>query len=85
VFNPTKGEKALIWVELPNQARVKVDLYNTRGNRIRELVDKEEDPGIRKYPWDGKNDSGNVVGSGLYFVHIAAGDYKKTKKVVVIK
>jgi flagellar hook assembly protein FlgD len=38
-----------------------------------------------RYYWDGKDDSGNVVGSGLYFVHIEAGDYKETKKIVVVK
>jgi len=85
VFNPTKGEKALIVVELQKQAYVRINLYNTRGNKIRELVDEEKEAGTHKYYWDGKDDSGNVVGSGLYFVHIQAGDYKKTKKIVVIK
>ena len=85
VFNPAKGEKVLIVVELPKQAHVKISLYNTRGNRIRELADEEKEAGIHKYYWDGRNDSGNVVGSGLYFVHIQAGDYKKTKKIVVVK
>ena len=85
VFNPTKGEKALIVVELPKQAHVRLGLYNTRGNRIRELADEQKEAGTHKYYWDGKTDSGNVVGSGLYFVHIQAGDYKKTKKIVVVK
>jgi len=85
VFNPVKGEKALIVVELPKQARVRVNLYNTRGNKIRELADEEKEAGSHKYYWDGKSGNGDVVGSGLYFVHIQAGDYKKTKKIVVVK
>ncbi|HUW23186.1 MAG TPA: PKD domain-containing protein [bacterium] len=85
VFNPAKGERALIVVELPKQAYVRLNLYNTRGNRIRELADEQKEAGIHKYYWDGRNDSGDVVGSGLYFVHIQAGDYKKTKKIVVVK
>jgi len=85
VFNPTKGEKALIVVELPKQAHVRLNLYNTRGNKVRELADEEKEADVYKYYWDGKDDSGDVVGSGLYFVHIQAGDYKKTKKIVVIK
>jgi len=85
VFNPIKGERALIVVELPNQAHIKLGLYNTRGNRIRELADEEKETGRHKYYWNGKNDSGNMIGSGLYFVHIQAGDYKKTKKIVVVK
>ena len=85
VFNPAKGERALIVVELPKQAYVRLNLYNTRGNRIRELADEQKEAGIHKYYWDGRNDSGDVVGSGLYFVHIQAGDYKKTKKIIVVK
>jgi len=85
VFNPTKGEKALIKVEIQNQSHVRVNLYNTRGNKIKELADEEKEPGTHKYYWDGKSGNGDVVGSGLYFVHIQAGDYKKTKKIVVVK
>jgi len=85
VFNPAKGEKALIVVELPKQAHIRLNLYNTRRHRIRELADEEKEADTYKYYWDGRNDSGNVVGSGLYFVHIQAGDYKKTKKIVVVK
>jgi PKD repeat protein len=85
VFNPAKGERALIAVELQKQARVRLNIYNTRGNKIRELADEEKEADTYRYYWDGRNDSGNVVGSGLYFVHIQAGDYKKTKKIVVVK
>ena len=85
VFNPAKGERALIVVELSEQARVKLDLYNTKGNKIRELADEEKEADVYKYYWDGKDDNDIVVGSGLYFVHIQAGDYKKTKKIVVVK
>jgi len=85
VFNPTKGEKALIVVELPKQTHVKLNLYNTRGNKIRELADEQKEAGTHKYYWDGKSGNGDVVGSGLYFVHIQAGEYKKTKKIVVVK
>jgi len=85
VFNPAKGEKALIVVEVPKQAHVRLNLYNTRGNKIKELADEEREAGRHKYYWDGKSGNGDVVGSGLYFVHIQAGDYKKTKKIVVVK
>lgn len=85
VFNPLKGEEAIVEVTLKEQGMVSVVLYNTRGQEIKKLVDKEEQPETYRYYWDGKNDSGNVVSSGLYFVHIQAGDFKKTKKIVVVK
>jgi len=85
VFNPAKGERALIVVELPKQGHIRLNLYNTRGNKIIELADEQKEAGTYKYYWDGKSGNGDVVGSGLYFVHIQAGDYKKTKKIVVVK
>ena len=85
VFNPIEGEKAIIMVETEEQGYLRIGLYNTKGNKIRELVDEEKEADIHKYYWDGRNESGNVVGCGLYFVHIQAGDYKKTKKIVVVK
>jgi len=85
VINPASGEKAIIVVEIEQQGGVKIDLYDTQGRRIRQLANEEKETGRHKYYWDGKDDSGNVVGSGLYFVHIQVGDYKKTKKIVVVK
>lgn len=72
-------------VEIEEQAKIKIDLYDTKGNKIKELADEEKETDVYKYYWDGKDDNGNVVGSGLYFVHIEAGNYKKTKKIVVVK
>jgi len=85
VFNPTKGEKAIIQVVLKNQGKVSVILYDTRGSKIKQITDEEKEAGTYRYYWDGRNENGNTVGSGLYFVHIQAGDYKKTKKIVVVK
>jgi len=85
VINPSKGEKAIIVAGIEKQDYIRIAVYDTKGNKIKELVDKEKDPGIYKYYWYGEDGSGNIVGNGLYFVHIQAGNYKKTKKVVVIK
>jgi len=85
VFNPLKGERVLIKVELQNQAHVRLELYDAKGKKIKQLADEEKETGTHKYYWDGKDGNENVVGSGLYFVHIQAGDYKKTEKIVVIK
>jgi len=85
VFNPIEGEKALLWLELKDRARVKLDIYDMRGERIRKVADEVRESGICKYYWYGRDDSENIVGSGVYFVRIEAGDYKKTKKIVVVK
>ncbi|MFB0527212.1 MAG: FlgD immunoglobulin-like domain containing protein, partial [bacterium] len=85
VFNPLEGEKTLIRIDMTEQTHLKINLYDTRGKKIKEIADEEKEAGIYKYYWDGKSDSGNAVGCGLYFVYIQAGDDKKTKKIVVVK
>jgi len=85
VFNPLEGEKTIIKIDTAEQMHIKINLYDTRGKKIREIADEERGAGIYRYYWDGKDDSGNVVGSGLYLVHIETGDYKKTKKIVLVK
>jgi len=52
---------------------------------VKEIPEEEKLAGIHKYCWDSKSDNGNIVGSGSYCVHIEAGDYKKIKKIVVVK
>lgn len=85
VINPLKGEKVIIIVETGEQGQIKIGLYDTKGNKIRELADEEKEAGMHKYYWDGKSGNGTVAGSGLYFVHIETGDYKKTKKIIMVK
>lgn len=85
VFNPTKGQKGLIKVELQKQTYVKLGLYNSSGNSIKKMVYEKMEARIYKYYWDGKDGNGNIVGSGIYFVHLEAGDYKRTRKIIVVK
>lgn len=85
VINPAKGEKAIIVVKTKKQSLIGIGLYDSEGSKIKEITDEEEEADIHRYSWDGKDDSGNVVGCGLYLVHIQAGNYKKAKKIVVVK
>jgi len=86
VFNPLKGEETLIRIDTTERTHIKINLYDTRGKKIKQIADEEREAGkICRYYWDGKDDSGSVVGSGLYFVHIEAEGYKKTKKIIVVK
>ena len=85
VFNPLKGEKTIIKIDTTEQTHIKINLYDTRGKKIKEIADEEKEAGIHRYYWYGRNGNGDIVGSGLYLVHIEIGDYKKTKKIVLVK
>ena len=80
-FNPT----TVIEYALPKASQVKIQIYNILGQKVRELVDEPQEPGYKMIRWDGKDDSGVEVSSGVYFYRIAAGDFMKSKKMILLK
>ena len=64
---------------------VKLEVYNLRGARVRLLVDEERSPGTYHVFWDGADDTGAAVGSGIYFYRMRAGDFVQTRKMVLLK
>ena len=80
-FNPTTN----ISYALPTNARVKLVIYNVLGQKVKTLVDEEQTAGYKQVIWDGMNDQGEEVGSGIYFYKITAGDFTKTAKMSMLK
>ncbi len=80
-FNPITN----IRYELPNQSDVKLAVFNIRGEIVRWLVNKNEQPGYYEAVWDGKNQHGTDVASGIYFYRLQAGSYIKTMKMAYVK
>lgn len=62
-----------------------LNIYNILGRKVRTLVDEEKLPGKYQVNWDGKDEKGNEVGSGVYLYKMKAGDYEQTKKMVLLK
>ena len=60
-------------------------LYNILGKEVRELVNTSQSTGSYSISWDGKNNEGKEVASGIYFYQLHAGDYKEIKKLVLVK
>jgi len=64
--------------------RVRVDVYNVRGQRIRTVMDSDLLPGQHTIEWDGRNARGGLVGSGLYVIRVSAGrEFTATRKLIV--
>ena len=80
-FNPTTS----IAFFLPEPCRVKVTIFDVQGKRVRSLVDDSWDAGRHFLLWDGKNDSGKSVGSGIYYYRLSAGKKRQTRKLVVLR
>jgi subtilisin family serine protease len=80
-FNPT----TTIAYDLPRDSRVRLVVYDVHGKPVRELVSANEPAGRHQVAWDGRNQQGQPVASGVYFYRLAAGDFVATKKMVLLK
>ncbi|MBN2093544.1 PQQ-binding-like beta-propeller repeat protein [candidate division KSB1 bacterium] len=64
---------------------VTIKIYNTLGQIVRTLVRHEQLPGTHQITWDGRSDFGNEVTSGAYTIEIQAGNFRQTRKMMVLK
>jgi flagellar hook assembly protein FlgD len=64
---------------------VVLTVYDVRGARVRTLLDEARVPGDHGVVWDGRSDAGVRVSSGIYFYRLTTGDFRETKKMVLLK
>jgi hypothetical protein len=64
---------------------VSLAVYDVRGRRLAVLADGGFESGRHVVSWDGTNDAGNKVGSGVYFAGLAGGDFHLAQKVLVLR
>jgi hypothetical protein len=82
--NPFNPETQINYA-LPQDCDVKVTIYNLLGQRVRTLVDERQSAGYRTVLWDGKDEQGVDVASGVYFYRLKAGDFVDSKKMLLLK
>ncbi len=75
-FNPVTTIK----YGLPEDAYVRVAIYNVAGQKVCTLVDGEQQAGYYEVNWDGKG-----IASGIYFYRIEAGQFTQTRKMILLK
>ncbi len=80
-FNPSTN----IRYDLPQAVRVKLVLYNLLGEKVRTLVDASESAGAKQVTWNGLNDRGTRVASGIYVYRLEAGTFTATRKLLLMK
>ncbi|MEG8990516.1 FlgD immunoglobulin-like domain containing protein [Ignavibacteria bacterium 4148-Me] len=80
-FNPTTSIKYAI----PQDARVSLVVYDMLGQVVKTLVDQEQEAGYYTVRWDGTNNFGSKVSSGIYIYRIVAGKYTSTMKMNLLK
>jgi len=80
-FNPTTSIKFY----LPAAEYVKLQIYNTTGKLINTLINEKKAGGQYNVKWNGKNNSGNIVSSGIYVYKMETKSFSLSKKMAFIK
>ncbi len=80
-FNPSTQ----ISFALPVASHVELEVFNVLGQRVTTLVNGDMPVGVHTVTWDGRNDDGSTVSSGVYFYRVAADNFVATKKMMMLK
>jgi hypothetical protein len=80
-FNPS----TTIRYQLERNSPVELSIYNLQGQKVRTLVDSEQSSGPYQVEWDGRNEMGVQVSSGVYFYRFQAGSSVETRKMLLVK
>jgi hypothetical protein len=80
-FNPSTS----ITFAMKDKGVVTLKIYNVAGQLVRTLVSGTKDVGSYTVTWDGKNDRGGAVASGVYFYKMETKDFNQTRKMVMLR
>jgi hypothetical protein len=80
-FNP----ETTISYQLPENGKVELTIYNLKGQKVKQLVSDQLSAGQHSVVWNGKDDNGKPVSSGIYFYKLKSGNFEKTKKMILMK
>ena len=80
-FNPS----TTLSFSLPAAQTVDIDIYDTRGRRVRTLSRARYAAGTHSLTWNGRDDFGMPAAAGVYLLRVQAGEYQHTRKMVLVK
>jgi hypothetical protein len=82
--NPFNPQTTLEYT-LASSGRVRIAIYDARGSLVRSLVNQHMAAGGHRMTWNGTDQGGRSVGSGIYFVKMNAGSHVEARKIVLLK
>ncbi|MFH1213780.1 MAG: FlgD immunoglobulin-like domain containing protein, partial [Candidatus Neomarinimicrobiota bacterium] len=80
-FNPTTS----IRYSLPKESNVKIIIYDIVGKEIRTLVNQNQSAGYQSIIWDGKDNNGHTVSTGIYLCRMVTDEFRKVQKMTFLK
>ncbi len=82
--NPFNMETEITY-QIPEPTYVKLDIYNSRGQKVKSLVSEDQQAGRYAVHWDGRNENGETMTSGVYLYRISTSKFVDSKKLILIK
>jgi flagellar hook assembly protein FlgD len=70
---------------LPQSGHVVLKIFNILGAEIRTLADEQREAGYHRVRWDGRDNNGKPVASGVYLYQLRAGDFSQVKKMSLLR
>jgi parallel beta-helix repeat protein len=81
-FNPT----TTVHYDVPSPGgQVRIRIYNVQGQLVRTVISRNEAPGQHQVMWDGTDQRGGGVASGVYFLEMTASRFRATRKIMMLK
>ena len=80
-FNPVTSLR----YDLPEDGLVNITIYDMMGRIVKTLVNGSQTAGFKSVQWDATNDRNEPVSAGLYLYTIQVGEFRQTKKMVLLK
>lgn len=85
-ISPNPARNAVqIQLALPEKSDVNVKIYDASGKLVRRLISGVQPAGIHRFNWNGYDNHGNKVSSGVYFLKVSAGSHHTTQKVLITR
>lgn len=82
--NPFNPSTSIIY-DLPRAGEVEITIFNLLGEQIRRLVNQRQAAGQYRIQWDGRNENGKSMPSGVYLYRLRAGEFVQTRRMILMQ
>lgn len=79
------NSSTMISYQIPKNINVSIEIYNILGQKVASLVDKRQNAGRYQIQWEGKNQKGEEIASGLYILRFSTSDFVQSKKLLLLR
>ena len=83
--NPFTDKTNINFTIKTNGSKIKLSIYNVKGQLIKILQDRDYDAGLFTVTWDGKDHYGDKCSPGIYFINLSDGEENITKKLILLR